>query len=755
VAVLSAPPESGRVRVADAFGIAGTGKSWLIDRVKNIWRSRGEAVVFELELPATAPTTLSQTYTAFVDRVSSLGEELARTVGRERTMGHFDNELRKISRGAIIDIEQRIHAEEVTIGDHAEVAGTHVEVGSDALENMFYGSRAWVVTSLFVKLFGPKLKRKTLVVSLGEYDAVAGSLLAHWLLRLLASLPNTLVLVERSPGTAKLPVASEEHVVPLFTHDEVGALLASCLEAEPDPALVDTVYEWSEGHPATAALAGRFLRTFDSATAENFVERLRELPGELAEERARIAIELCGVGKPPLLRTAAIPRRFDEDLLMALLDDPPEDAMNRLLDTQVVQTVGNPDKGKFRVQGYVREPLLKLLSQPERKQLHRKAADYYYDLLCSEEAELDEDAPSYHAWYRYEKPEWQESMREWLYHLGEGAKTDGERQRARLQFTRIFLDAFWWWGCYIDFPYCHDLLADWDRARSDDADWTQDMRQLLDAYPIGWRKAGEGNWPDVRAALVELKDSCGIAGEAARLKDDARHTRGLVDNFTAHFSRYREHADDAARDRHYGRAIGYYREAAELFAEESWELAWTLFETAELHSDFGQLDAAREVWRQAVAAALDEDDPELIANLHRLRADIRWKAKEDAFDSHGRALLHAYFFQCRTPANRPDVYTLAFYLEHVERVHERLKTLTGAKLADAIARVQAPFAFEGAATEWSGALPVDYRELAGTILPAAPRAEELLATRSDLTRRIDGLAEELGPVDRDLEGVDP
>jgi tetratricopeptide (TPR) repeat protein len=755
---LSAAPESGRARVANAFGIAGTGKSWLIGRAKGLWRSRDEAIVFELDLPGSAPTTPSQAYDAFIECVGLLAAELAQTSGRERTLGDFDNELRAIGLKPLVDIHQTVNAEGAHVASQAEVGVLDVDVDADAIQ-AGYGPKSWAVTSLFVQSFRSTLKRKTLVVSVGEYDAVAGSVLVHWLLRLLASLPNTLVLIERSPGTAKLPVAADEQVVPLFTRDEVGTLLANCLETKPDPVLVDTVYEWSGGHPATAALAGRFLRTLDSSRAEDFVARLRSLPEDLAAERARIALELSGSGEPPLLRTAAIARRFDEELLAALLDDPPpDDAIERLRDMQVVEAVGNPDSGTFRVYRYLRDPLLGLLTPRRRKVLHGRAAAYYYDALCREEPELDENALSYEAWYRYEKPEWQETLREWLYHLGEGARTDRERQKARLEFTRIFLDAFWWWGCYVDFPFCHNLLADWERARGDDADWVQDLRLLLDAYPTGWRKAGEGNWLDVEAALVEIKQSCGIAAEAAKLKgSDARHTRGLVDNFVAHSFRYRTYADDAARERQYQRAVGYYDQTAKLFAKESWELAWTLFETAELHSDFGQFDAARETWRRAVALALDEDDQELNANLHRLRADIRWQAgaKADAFDSHGRALLHAYLFQCKTPSHRPDAYTLAFYLEHVERVHERLRTLPEAELPDAIARVRSPFLIDGAAGE-AASVPDDHRELAGTILPAGPGPEELNATRSQLTRRIDILAEELGDsVGRDLDGVEP
>jgi hypothetical protein len=761
VAGLTAAPERGRARVADAFGVAGVGKSWLIDHVQSLWRARDEAIVFELKLPASAPTTLGQTYNAFVEQVVSLAEELAQTSGRERTFGDFGTELEAIElRGALVDVDQTVNATGAKIDD-SNVGVVDVDVDADALEGVF-GPRARAATSLFVRHFRPALKRNTLVVSLGEYDDVAGSTLVRWLLQLLASLPNTLVLIERSPGAAKPPVSAEERAVPPFTHDEVGDLLAGYLGTSPDDMLVETVYEWSGGHPATVAIACRFLRTLDSARADDFVAHLQALPENLAAERARIALELVSapgaVDLADVARSSAVPRRFDTDLLAALLDSPlADDSLERLCAAGVLETVGKPEAGVFRVQVFLREPLLELLPPKRRKLLHGRAATHLYELLSGEEPELATDALSYEAWYRYEKPEWQEMLREWLYHERERAQTDGERQRARLKFARIFLDAFWWWGCYADFPFCHDLLADWERARDDDADWVQDMRLLLGAYPTGWRKHGEGNWLDVEAALVGVKDSCGIAGEAAELRGpDARHTRGLVDNFVAHSCRYRTCADDAGRRRQYERAVGYYDESAKLFAKESWELAWTLFEAAELHSDAGQLDAARETWRQAVALALDEDDQELNANLHRLRADIRWQggSKADAFDAHGRALLHAYLFQCKTPSHRPDAYTLAFYLEQVERVHERLRTLKAAELGDAVARLRAPFAVDAAA-DAAASVPDDYRELAGTILPAAPRPDELLATRSELTRRIDVLAEELGDaVNRDLDGIE-
>ena len=156
--------------------------------------------------------------------------------------------------------------------------------------------------------------------------------------------------------------------------------------------------------------------------------------------------------------------------------------------------------------------------------------------------------------------------------------------------------------------------------------------------------------------------------------------------------------------------------------------------------------------------APDEEDEELIANLHRLHADILWQAGEqaEAFDSHGRALLHAYFFQCKTPSHRPDTYTVAFYLEQVERAHERLRVLDPGALADAVARLRAPFADSIETPGELAAVPDDFRELAGTVLPATPAADELLRTGTPLTRRIGMLVEELGDeVEQDLAGLEP
>jgi hypothetical protein len=765
--VIGAAPH-GDARFIDAFGIAGSGKTEFIRHVQAVAAEKhGIAAVPLCVDILSAPTNLQDAYNTFVDHVRRLAERLSASAGRLSLLGEFENELATIEQKWMqVEVHNTVNAQSALIRN-ATVGSPTVDLGG--LEGGIYGAKRRAIVSAFPNRFRVLFKRKPLVVTVDGYDAVAGKPVGEWLLDLLHRLPNTLVVLARSPIVSAPPVAKDTMLpaeLTLFTRDEVAELLAKYFGREPDDSLVDVVYAWSEGHPGTAAIAAKFACSLDDRQAATLEARLSAPPEDVRQERARLALEFVStLGGEDLARIAtasAVLRVFDEELLAALLDTAlPEGAVDRLCVAGIVERVGDADSGLFRVHGFIRESLLELASYATRKKLHRRAASQYLELLSEEESELGDEARPYESWYRYEKPEWQAKLREWLYHQREAAQTEKEILRARLQFVRIFLDAFWWWGCYIDFPFCRDLITDWERARGDDAEWLDDLRLFLDAYPVGWRKQGASGWTDVEAALIGVREECGIDGRPDALSGpEARHTRGLVDNFMAHSCRYRDAADDAARRRQYERACGYYAEAAMLFEKgrEEWELAWTLFETAELHADYGEYATAREGWRAAVSATLGQDDFELTANLHRLCADIRWHdgATAEAFAAHARAVLHAYLFQSKTPSHRPDAYTVAFYFEHIERTFERLRELDAAALAAGVETLREPFSTTVSAGEVSSLLASgDPRALTGSLFPAGPREDELLSARSAFTRAIDLLDEQLGDVNRDLAGLEP
>jgi hypothetical protein len=776
-ALVGTPPH-GAARVADAFGIAGIGKTWLVKRLESEAIERHGALHLPMSFDsADAPATVSQAFDAFVEVVML---QAARVFGggtRDvNVLGAFENELSSVKqeRAALVglELEAVVHADNAVITD-SNVGTFDVDVDVGGLEGVLLGEKARSVASAFASRFAPLVKRRPALITVDGFDAIAGSALARWLIALLAQLPNTLVVLMRSPGAAapSVPGSPPEHIeLEPFSRDDVADLLARYLSGrQPDLRLADLVYEWSQGHPFTVALAGKYLRALGDSDPDAFAARLAELPEDYTKQRIEIALAIVrapGSGElEDLARACATARRFDAELLNALLAGelpvPAEDAIERLQQAGVVEAAGAP--GWFRVHSFIREPLKADLDSARRRCLHQRAAAHYYRLLSADEPELDTGARAYEGWFRYEKPAWQAQLREWLYHLREGAHTEDEMRRARLQFARVFLDAFWWWGCYLDFPFCHDLVADWERVRGDDADWVQDLRLLLASYPTGYRKQDAEEWSDARAALVGVRDACGLGGDADTLRVPLeRHTRGLIDNFLADSCHFRSCSSAAERGRAYEQALGYHQEAAQLFDrnEETWELAWTLFETAELHGDFDALPPAREAWQRAVGLALEEEDWELKANLHRLRADLRWRdgATADAFDAHGRALLHAYFFQCKTQSHRPDPYTVVFYREQVERAFDRLRGLEDTVLADAVARLARPFGGGPPAAEAVAPLLVggNAQSLEGPVVPDAPREDELLECRSPFTRRVDTLAEDLGAdVERDLVGVEP
>ncbi len=478
--------------------------------------------------------------------MKELANRLDEWTGRVSRAGQFENELAQIDHDyKLFSINNQLNLPGANI-ERSQVGNINVEAGE--LAGGLYGAKARKVAIEFAKHFRGAFKRKPLLITVDGYDEIAGKYLGAWLLDVLDGLTNTLVILGRTPLADRVLVASKQRVpapLTLFTRAEVAELLRKHLQREPDDVLVDAVYAWSEGHPGAAAIAAKYLCAVDEPQAAAIEERLAAAPDDFEKARAELALEfvstLGGEAFAELARVSAIPRTFDEDLLARLLGkDVEAQGIDVLCAAGLVEPVDDSLE-TFRVHGFIREPLQKLTRDSVRKTWHKRAASHAYELLSEEEPELDKGARPYDAWYRYEKPEWQATLRDWLYHQSQAARTDHEKERARLQFARIFFDAFWWWGCYLDFPFCRDLIADWERTRHDDSDWFADLRLFIDSYPPGWRKQGAPG----RRAMSKLRSSPSVANAESRdaaeslSGPDARHTRGLIDNFLAHACRYR------------------------------------------------------------------------------------------------------------------------------------------------------------------------------------------------------------------------
>src|SRR5215217_33768 len=268
------------------------------------------------------------------------------------------------------------------------------------------------------------------------------------------------------------------------------------------------------------------------------------------------------------------------------------------------------------------------------------------------------------------------------------------------------------------------LIKDWERTQvlsEDDEEWLRLLREFHDSHPIEYKKKGEGDWGRVEEALLgvrrlvglekqepeadegphlqastgtslvharhywhvtllRIRRLLGLNGQVSEPVYTLRHLRAITNIFLAHACRHRQ-VDDDEVDRYYDEALGLFEQAK----ADDWNRPWVLCELGDLYmergrSDDAMHDKALEKCRQSLELARhnireSDQDREVIARNHRVRADVFWQRGDldRAFDSYAYAALYAYAFHATR--RQPDHYNIAFYREMVERTLVRLRTL--------------------------------------------------------------------------------
>jgi hypothetical protein len=480
-----------------------------------------------------------------------------------------------------------------------------------------------------------------------------------------------------------------------FERDEVDEYVRKRLgQLPPPPGLVDRIYQFSNGHPQVVSLAvdlaiehdlnkPDLLDLFANLPPEHehtkqLTTLLRKIIKDIEEKEIREALEIGWVV-----------RQFDGDLLHFLLklknadeleagEVPPqyERIIERLEQYSFTEHYpaerDSPQYWKFH--DFIRrqmETAKEKESHSEVEELHLRTARYYEEKLkkCEED---DRTKPgggtTYGCWYKYESKKWQSLKGEWLYHLSRASNRDA----ARLAFTRVYFDAFWWWGCYRPFPFCHELLKDWQETQTTPGDqaWIRVLVDFQKDYPTGYEKYGKGDWNEVKKKLVFLQSKLGLKRDLKLLNEDEQHTRAVLDLFLAHSFRYRDPQDLKSADQSYAEALSIFETL-----KDDWNLGWTLYEQGDLAMERGQAREALALTTQALNKAADQQDYELMGNCYRVRADVAWKQNrlDDAFANYLGALFYAYTFQGFP--HGPDFYTRDFLKEMIERTQARLSEL--------------------------------------------------------------------------------
>lgn len=685
--------------MADLWGIPGSGKTALLKQAKTELATPADLVLHygfsaEERKADDSDARAIADYGAFQGFAAWVGEELKEKLEpepgsrEERLLNDFDDGYDR-AQLPIAPVEVKMAAIFGTIKDNEIGSGRtpeEVRASVDAKRPVLVAALGQLLRGLTQE--NPDTEPRRVLLGLDDFEWVPPGPLRTWILELVGKLDSALVLVPRMPEFAPPTVGHTAVSCPLdrLSREDISELVNECLPGrEISDQLLDVIEHASDGHAQAASLAVELLQRYEDAEADAFAQKLDALPDDLAQKHTQMVEQILGrdgTKAEQILRACAVMRKFDASMLEAVAGA--EADLDSLKRYSFVEPAPDPRDGFFRIHPVIRRELARRLEESDRDRfldLHALAASHCADWISEfeEEEDMASESGSYASWYRYEDQSWQAAKREWLFHQAQASRRGKkERELGRRRFAGVFFDAFWWWGCYLDFPFCRVLIEDW-RSTQEDREWTEALEVILEAYPSGYEKAGAPaewrsgelpRWDAVRAALLSVLDECGIDGDAAALEEaDARHVRGLIDNFLAHAARYR--ALDATA---YATAIGHYDEAVRLFEQDkdNWDTAWTRFERGELHLEHGNADAARPDWQKAAELVVELEDEELAANLHRLAADTHAAAGDfdRAFAAHGRAVLHAYLFQRRP--HPPDEYTLSFYGEQVARAIERL-----------------------------------------------------------------------------------
>jgi hypothetical protein len=682
------------------------------------------------------------------------------------------NSVEASGKGQASEVNQTVNVS-VSLSD--EQARSTVREAQAAIDRSFV--EAWG------KSVGPDVQ---MLATFDSFERCADDELGRWIVRMALRLHNMTLVVGRLPNEHRLPVESDrllQRRLTNFTAPEVESyLVRRTLGAEIDPDVVNVVYDFTDGHPGGVYLMGELIieRGTEAATATALKRVLTRIPSDPQKAWGKLVDEiLTNVRDQAAVRAAAVVSTLDQAMLAELLADGDHepnlpDATNAIVALTSyglliqVRTPDGREIDRYRMHEFIRQSVGARLRNEDYEtwqRMHASAAEFLFRALqAGEDGEDSSDGAygstgAYGSWYKYEHADWQWYKRQWLYHAGQ--RSD-RRSLTRTQFALVFFEAFWWWGYYIDFDFSRHLMDDWDRAAAawqphvvgplaSDRERTQDgrfgdaLRFILTAYPTTHVKPSSAPWTEIGDQLLLIHDLCDLdrsrASDTADVARDADNVQAFINLFMAHTYRFADPNDEHA-ERSYAKA------RAEFGAlDDTWTVAWIDSERADLALECDRLDdidpllvSSAELIREiGLAEGPDEWDFELMANLHRIRADRLWLlgALDAAAESYGRALADAYWFQGGVhPADR---YTQQFYGEITGRIGLRVLELAGRDEAAAVDFVQAlkrVFAEPSTPTAEvilevirTGQLP----DVVAGLFPAGPTSEDLL-TDSDTTR---------------------
>jgi hypothetical protein len=695
----------------------------------------------------------------------------------------------------------------LSMRDSSVVTNITYEAGSSELTQQDVARLQADVDAKFLEGWTVWAAHRHVLLAIDDFELLAGTHFAEWLLDQVPRLPQLVVVAAcAASAVPKLRRPRSQdlhhwHLGPLTLEEVEGyfaARFAPIVVAEGVP---EVAYRYTDGHPGGVDLVADLVgeRGADTLSAVDLRLTLDRLPPDPDGKWAALVAQiLASVSDTPLMTAAeacSVVDRFDPQLLGDLVGWPREQVKRTI---EQLDGIGLTHRLRFgpagrapgwhRMCGFVRRALAESLAaqSDELGRYHRLAARHFAGRL---EAIEDGESGEYTSWYRYERADWQRYKSEWLHHT---SQVPGAGFLTRARFTIVFLEAFFWWGCYEPFGFNHQLLLDWlhtDLRYSASADESPEEKDeehkdaqlganlgfLLEHYPPGHRKESD-RWPEILQRLRRIRRLCGLH-EFAKVEPDERRD---LDRVEALLRVFMAHACHHGPPQLHRAAAGHFDRSLELCAEldDGWMTAWLLFEKAEHLVEQGEGAEGLELVRRSARALADitaaehdgptgdgaelDWDEELVANLWRLHGDLL-RARSpalagEAFASYGRALLNAYRFLGRRP---PDPYTTRYYWEITSRIAERLVEAAAAgdeaadrarALYDVLALEDDVFdePFDGAAVA-AALADGDAVALAAALFPRGPEPDELHEHESEVVDRWNTFMDDAPPTGADVD----
>ena len=142
-------------------------------------------------------------------------------------------------------------------------------------------------------------------------------------------------------------------------------------------------------------------------------------------------------------------------------------------------------------------------------------------------------ADAFTVWARFESPEFQGLLREWLFHA---VRSQGESlsEQTGVRITQVFLEAFWWWGFYLRSPVCEQLLREFDIISADKSEADRQWLGDLSTFYRNFRWGYVYNWPgqEQRTGPKSARPwpGCAVtpASTPGKTMDKARHSINVI-----------------------------------------------------------------------------------------------------------------------------------------------------------------------------------------------------------------------------------